>query len=340
MNVLHFVATRWTSLCLKTFEQAFLPQNVEDIVAGCFTEDEEGEVLMVLFKYATCTVKRFLEFSLLFDSFPWAFHRILFEDSATVSATLLRMKNEWEFLKKMEAQHSKLHSTWPVSQINPVRWQAYREVMTFCEERSFANSGSALREMQELVRAWVPNPMSTLGCDKVFRELRAAEARHSSHKQTSVEQLQAVAVKAVNERYKDFETVQPRPADVHSVTPGCFVKKSVFDASRATAGDTGLPRFNAWSKLPTPSPHFLTRRGLNLWKALQNNEGATSNFWTAQLVRSAMVTCLAQRYSLGWYCFVGLAFDNATLQMNGIEFVGLSFYRLNMLNTVSITNGV
>lgn len=289
MHVLFFVATKWKSLCIKTFQSAFAPKSLDDILAGGFSDEEEADLLKVHLQFAVCTVKRFLEFSLLFESFPWAFHRILFDDVKIASDTLKNMQSEWQFLLRLERETPKLHDKWPVKQINPLRWQVYREVMTFCEARSFsATDGVKLAEMRELVAAWVPRPMSTLGCDAVFKELRSAETRHSTNKNVSVEQIQAVSVKAVNKRYEAFETIEPRAAEVQSITPGCFVKRTVFDASRATAACTGLPRFNVISKLPTPSPHFLSRRGLNLWQALKKSNGSTSNFWTSQLVRSAM----------------------------------------------------
>jgi len=294
LKVLHFIAAKWTTLCLRTFQSAFSPSSIADILAGGFNEDEEHNVLLVRFQYATCTVKRFLEFALLFESYPWGFHKLLVKDENTVTSTLATMKEEWRFLMKLEAETPKLHQKWPVKQINQLRWYAYREVMTFCEERDFSAEPKVLEEIRELVRAWVPNPMSTLGCDKVFKELRSGETRHSTNKSTSVEQLQAVAVKAVNNRYADFEIVEPHASDVHSVTPNSFLKKAIFDSSRATGSETGLPRFNAWSKLSTPAPHFLTRRGLNLWLALKKADGSIQNFWAAQMVRSATVTYLKE----------------------------------------------
>ena len=290
LRVLLFIANKWKSLCLKTFQAAFNAEVIADSLCSGFQEDEQQEILALHLEFATCTVKRFLEFSLLYESYPWGFHRLLLEDVGTVTATLEDMRADWEFLLSLEAMLPNVHQKWPMKQVNPVRWQCYREVMTFCEERGFASSGRQFEEIKELIQSWVPSPMSTLGCDKVFRELRQAEDRHSTNKNISVEQLQAVAVKAVNQRYSEYETIEPRPSDVHSVTPNAFLKRSVFDASRSTANDTGLHRFNNVAKAATPSPHFLTRKGLNLWKALKRSGGSTENFWTAQLVRSGSAT--------------------------------------------------
>lgn len=290
LRVLQFIANKWTSLCLRTFQAAFNPEVINDILCSGFEEDEQQEILKVRLEFSTSTVKRFLEFSLLYESYPWAFHKLLLEDVGTVTATLEDMKADWEFLLSLEAMLPNVHQKWPMKQVNPVRWQCYREVMTFCEERGFASTGRQFQEIKELIQSWLPSPMSTLGCDSVFRQQRQAEKRHSCNKTISVEQLQALAVKSVNERYSQYETIEPRPSDVHSIAPNAFLKRSLFDASRSTANDTGLHRFNNVAKASTPSPHHLTRKGLNLWKALKRSGGSTDNFWTAQLVRSGSAT--------------------------------------------------
>ena len=59
--------------------------------------------------------------------------------------------------------------------------------------------------------------------------------------EVSVEQLMASAAKALNERYKEFAV--PNKLDFHGISPSQFLKRSVFDASRASATDTGLQKF-------------------------------------------------------------------------------------------------
>ena len=90
-----------------------------------------------IFQYATCTVKRFLEFALLFESYPWGFHKLLVKDENTVTSTLATMKEEWRFLMKLEAETPKLHQKWPVKQINQLRWYAYRGSDDFLRRTRF-----------------------------------------------------------------------------------------------------------------------------------------------------------------------------------------------------------
>ena len=58
-------------------------------------------------------------------------------------------------------------------------------------------------------------------------------------------QLQTASIKAVAERYENFETISPSPSLVHSVPMKQVIKTSIFTAKRDTAADTGLDDFNA-----------------------------------------------------------------------------------------------
>ena len=107
----------------------------------------------------------------------------------------------------------------------------------------------------------------------------------------------ATAMKGLNARYKSFKVVND--LDFHGIKPSQFIKKSVLDASRSTATDTGIASFNAIARAPTVSPHHLTRKCLNIFDALKQSRGNWSSFWCAQLVRSGQVLW-------GIFCFGGI----------------------------------
>ena len=265
--VMHFVATQWTSLCLETFRSAFNPKHIEDITQGADTVGQATEWLGELFRFAMATVKRFAEFQVIYQSFPWRFVLVL--EPSTRDETLSAMKKEWEFLLQMEEQHASELKRYPFNLLPHVRWYAYREVMTYCAERSFQFSA----ELAELISSWFPDPVSTLGADEVFRCMRKAETEGVRTGETSPIQLQAVAIKALNGRYDAYETAQLNPHDYAGIQPGMFVKRAVFDSSRASAQETNLPNFNTMCRVETMSPHMISRKCLNLWQTLMKTGG-------------------------------------------------------------------
>ena len=103
--------------------------------------------------------------------------------------------------------------------------------------------------------------------------------------------LQAVSIKAVNERYAAFETVQPHPGQMHAIPVGQCVKSSIFDPRRCTAQDTGLASFNAIAKATTTNPHHFTRYCLNLWSTVKRLNGGMDNVWIAELCRVGQARC-------------------------------------------------
>ena len=265
--VMIFVATQWQTLCLNTFASAFAKEHLEDITAGAESVEEANEWLLELFNFAIATVKRFSEFQLLYLAYPWRFCLLL--DPAFRQSTLDDMAKEWTFLLKMEERHAQDLKKYPFCLMPHLRWHCYREIMTFCAERSWKFS----KDVFDLVAAWFPEVVSTLGADAVFRCMRDAERDTCKNGETSPIQLQSVAIKALDGRYDSFETPKLNQHDYAGIAPGTFVKRSVFDSSRASASDTNVPNFNAMCKAETMSPHMITRKCLNLWRTLMQTEG-------------------------------------------------------------------
>ncbi|CAJ1454454.1 unnamed protein product [Effrenium voratum] len=283
-SLLRFVALQWTDLCLKTLRSALQGDHLSDIAHDVRGDLElEHDLLSVHFRFTVATVRRFLEFSLIYQHYPWRCFLLLDEDPAVVEATLKGMQNEWEFVLAQEARLPNF-GRWPWSEMPHLRRYAYRELMTFMEERRW----SMTEEARALIHAWWPDPASTLGCEDVFRSLRAAEKK-AVNKQANPAQLQAVSIKAVNTRYSQYRTVECRPSDVHSIPATGCLRRTVFDPSRASASDTGLDGFAQLVRAKTPSPHHFVRKGLNLLQALKVAEGDTGSFWTAHLLRPSTV---------------------------------------------------
>ena len=109
--------------------------------------------------------------------------------------------------------------------------------------------------------------------------MRKAEREVTKNGSTSPIQLQSVAIKALDGRYESFETVKLGPRDYAGIQPGMFVKRCIFDSTRATASDTGLPNFNSMCKADTMSPHMISRKCLNLWHTLMKTQGAFQRFF-------------------------------------------------------------
>lgn len=267
---------KWQDLMLGTLKNALHQEHIEDIVASEASED----VLTVHFRFLVSVLKHYQEFQQTLNHFPWKFQLLLDDDPAVVNSCLLKMQEEWTFLLTIE-QEGDVHEKWPMNKLVFLRWMCYREVMTLAEESQFRMNPN----LRALVAAWFPSPSSTLGCEEAFQKLRAAEGRHQNNKETCVEKLQALCIKTINQRYSKFEIEETTTSDYHGIRPGMFIKRSVFDCSRASATDTGISTFNSMVKTSTTAPNFLTRKSINIWEAVKATGGQVGNLWTAQLVR-------------------------------------------------------
>ncbi|CAK9104502.1 Uncharacterized protein SCF082_LOCUS48761 [Durusdinium trenchii] len=276
-----FVSLKWDQLMLHTMQSSLNLQNVQDICSLIANEDQP-HVLLVHFQFLINIVKSFGEFKMQYDHFPWKFAMLL--EPSKQDDILASMKREWAFVLKLE-ESGNVHGTWPMKNLVFLRWYAYREVMSFAEERQWKMSPS----LKNLVKAWFSDPSSTLGCENAFRQLRVAEARHQSGKEVAVEKLQALVIKSINEQYDKFETCKTTNGDYAQIRSNMYIKRAVFDASRATASDTGVASFNTLVKQSTVSPNHLSRKSLSLWEALQLTNGVVTNLWSAQLARPLQV---------------------------------------------------
>ena len=105
-------------------------------------------------------------------------------------------------------------------------------------------------DLRDLVKAWQPQPSSSLGAEDSFRNLRSSEKKQAGL--VSPPQLQAVSMKALNSRYADrYETVGIDTAQIHSIPVSQTIKSSIFDPRRATRQDTGLPGSEQQRRPPT-----------------------------------------------------------------------------------------
>ena len=277
-RIQRYVALHWHSLCLRTWQNALSSQNLRELCSGLADAEEISAVLSSHFKFLTATLRRFLEFGLLYRHFPWRFFCLCDESPQVAQDTMADMKAEWQLLMKLEAVPG-ASATWPLKSVPIVRWQVYREVMTFAEERHW----QVTKDLTDLISAWCADPSSTLGCEEVFRHLRLAERRHTSSS-ICVPQIQAVAIKGLNERYQKFET-QPLEAEaISSVPVGSVIKPGIWSAERDSASDTGICRFNQLARSTVVSPHYLQRRSLNIWSTLKT-QGDLTDSWTSELVR-------------------------------------------------------
>ena len=136
----------------ETWRSAFAKKHIEDITAGAESAEVASEWLQEHFKFAICTLKRFAEFQLIYLSFPWRFFLLL--DPCWRETVLEEMKIEWAFLLQMECCHSEDLKKYPWSNLPHVRRYVYREIMTYCAERSWKWSD----DMALLVQAWFPEP--------------------------------------------------------------------------------------------------------------------------------------------------------------------------------------
>ena len=269
---------KWQDLMLGTMQHALHPDNIADIIGFETTED----VLTIHFRFLINVLKRYHEFQQTLNHFPWRFLLLLDDDPSVVNDTLLQMQKEWTFLLKIE-EEGDVHEKWPMKTLVFLRWTCFREIMTYCEETNFKMTP----QLRQLVKSWFPCPSSSLGSEDAFQKLRAAESRHQNNKETCVEKIQALRIKSINARYSKFETESTKTSGYHDIRPGMFMKRSVFDSSRASASDTGVASFNQMVKVSTVAPNFLTRKALNIWEAVQCAGGCIGNLWTAQLVRAA-----------------------------------------------------
>ena len=264
------MATQWTALCIQTLQSALAKKHIEDIICDADDEEVASDRLQEHFKFAVCTLQRFTEFQLIYLSFPWRFFLLL--DPAWRERVLKEMKAEWSFVLEMESLHSGDLKKYPWSQLPHTRWYVYREVMTYAAERSFQWH----EDIAALVAAWYPDPVSTLGADEVFRQMRSSERVVGKTGQASPIQLQSVAIKALEGKYQCFDTPQLSQRDYAGIEPGAFVKRGIFDSSRATASETGVAHFNSMCRADTMSPHMISRKALNLLHSLMKTGGISA----------------------------------------------------------------
>lgn len=276
-GIMRFVATEWQDYLHQTLKNALLPQHLRDIIAFECSDD----VLTTHLMFLVAVLKHCDEFALIFRHFPWRFRLLCDQVPDVVARTLQEMKEEWNLLMGIE-KNTMLHNKYPLKDMPFLRWFIYREIMTVAEELGW----SASTTLVDLVKAWFPDPCSTLGCEDSFRQLRLAESRHQANKEVCPEKLQAVTIKSINSRYAAFETSELRPCDYHGIRPGMYMKRSVWDCSRANANDTGIQNFNQMIKSHTVSPHHLSRKSLTMWEAYKTTNGDAQHWWTAQLMRS------------------------------------------------------
>ena len=278
VRIKRFIALEWPELMLRTLKSALATHAVQDAL---FNVDEQDVILTAHWRYVVVTLQRFSAFGLLYTRFPWRCFLLLDENKEIVERTLQDMKSEWEFLLQLEAAHAKPSEVWPLKQLCFTRWYCYREVMTYAEERRFEDCS----DLRDLVKAWQPQPSSSLGAEDTFRNLRSSEKKQAGL--VSPPQLQAVSMKAVNSRYADgYETVGFDTAQIHSIPVNQTIKSSIFDPRRATGQDTGLPGFNTLVRATTTSAHYLTRRSLNLWSTVLRLQNDLRSTWIAELCRT------------------------------------------------------
>eukprot|EP00438_Fugacium_kawagutii_P017043 Skav204912 [mRNA] locus=scaffold1506:6188:7003:- [translate_table: standard] len=264
------MCSKWMSLCRDTLESALRVENLLDVLKGSDPESEQ-QLLAVHVKFLISVIRRFMEFGLMYQHYPWRFFLLTVGDVGISNSVLSDMKEEWEFLMTLEK--TTCHQQWPLKAVPHLSWFVYREVMTAAEECNW----TATADLVERVQSWFPQPCSTLGADAVFKHQRFGEQKQQRN-EVSLEQLMACAAKSLNERYSEFQT--PKDLDFNGIRPSDFIKKS------ATSSDTGLVGFNAMVKVSAVSPHHLTRKSLNIWDAMKATKGKHTSFWTAQLARS------------------------------------------------------
>ena len=289
-RVLRFMCTQWAELCRQALESSLGINHVRDVCKGCDGDTEF--VVSVHLRFVIAVIRHFCEFGLLYQHFPWKFFLLLSGDRKLTDETLCEMKREWLFLLSLE-KSGQCHRQYPCKMVPHLSWFAYREIMTACEEVGW----QCTSDLRERVAAWFPEPCSTLGADAAFRHDRLGESKQQ-RQEISVEQLQAVSCKGLNERYKEFKT--PTDLDFNGIKPSQFIKKAVFDSGRACASDTGLVGFNSMIRAATISPHHLTRKCLNIWSAMKATDGCHTHFWTAQLARSGQVPNCLMAHCCGW----------------------------------------
>ncbi|CAE7449843.1 unnamed protein product, partial [Symbiodinium sp. KB8] len=166
-----YVALEWPNLMLSTMQSGL--DHIKEIL-GTLDQSQVSDVLRIHFKHLIATVQHFSEFALMFQNFPWRFALLLDADEAVVARTARECKEEWEFLLRQEELCADASKCFPLKDVPFVRWYAYREPMTFMEERRFKVDD----DVRSLVRAWQADPSSTLGCEDSFRNLRTGERAH------------------------------------------------------------------------------------------------------------------------------------------------------------------
>ena len=286
---MEYVALHWNGLCLQTVQSSFSDQALMDMQLLATQDESDDDAKAILdahFQFAWATVRRFGEFGLMFRHFPWRFQLLLHKDAEIVNKVLEEMQTVWKLVLRLETTLGV--TAFPLKDVPYTRWYAFREVMTLAEESAFKMTEA----LQDLVQAWTCEPAASLACEASFRQLRLSEKDHAST--VSPSQLQAVIIKAINDRYKAFSTISPAPSDVANV-PANVLKKAVFCADKCTASDSGLANFNNIAKTEATSAHYLTKKSMNLLDALLHSDGSTKSFWVAELARPFQATRIVNR---------------------------------------------
>ncbi|CAE7259849.1 unnamed protein product [Symbiodinium sp. CCMP2592] len=276
-----YVVKHWPDLIRDTLKSALSPESIQDLI--CNVDDTE-QLLAVHWRHTIATVQRFWDYSTLYQFFPWRFFMLLDCNPDVANRCLKEMESEWVFLCRMEEKCRDASDQYPLKAVPHVRWHVYREVMTYCQERRWRLTD----DLKDLVRAWLADPSSTLGCENCFRSLRLGERGQSGGEIAPV-QLQTASIQAVAERYENFETISPSPSLVHSVPMKQVIKTSIFTAKRDTAADTGLENFNAIAREAATSPYHFNRKALNVWSTCKRLDGDMSRTWVTELARPAQV---------------------------------------------------
>ena len=201
---------------------------------------DEFEVLQNILTFNLKFMKHTNRFRLLHESPP--FNAILFfqQDTALdrkwAQEAMMKMKEEWTFVLEEEAKQAQ----W-LAQCKHLRWQAYREVMTACEESGWDASSAHVRKVMQ---PWVPSRGNTVSVEHTFGRLRDAESRHSKHKKAAPAQVCSVCIKTTNQLFGNtLDTTQPPLAAISQIGAqfsSGFLRKDVLCASRTTLSETGL----------------------------------------------------------------------------------------------------
>lgn len=117
--LMRFMCTKWMSLCRETLESALGVDNLLDVLKGC-DPVSEPEILTVHLKFLVSVIRRFMEFGLLYQHYPWRFFLLLLGDVGISNTVLSDMKEEWQFLMNLEK--TTCHQQWPLKAVPHLSW--------------------------------------------------------------------------------------------------------------------------------------------------------------------------------------------------------------------------